>query len=120
MLFMGNERLLALIQKVIDEEPVSAATIAERGGFHASVISKMKSNSVSMPDVDTLVSIARGLRRSISQVFYAAAGLPYIESGSEIQELVGIYETLDEMRKLTILALARELASTHNKNKAKS
>lgn len=98
------------VTNTMQERDINIAELSRRSGIDASQLSRLLNGTRSiMPE--TIVKLARGLGRPATEVFCKLVGITPAAKDPQYINLQGIYESLDEKDRQTILDLADFLLS---------
>lgn len=105
-----DTKFVGYLEKNMSEMDLSVPELARRSGLDTGQIYRFVSGE-RQPTTETIVKLARGLRKPATEVFCAVVGITPSEKDSQYLKLQGIYESLDEKDRQTILDLAAFLLS---------
>lgn len=108
-MFMSNN-FSDYLTRVMGEQELSINELSRRSGVDQSQISRILGSSRTvMPD--TIVKLARGLRRPATEVFCAVVDIIPAEIDPQYLELQGFYESMDEKDRETVINMMQFLLS---------
>lgn len=87
------------------EMGIRAPELARRSGLDTGQIYRFLSGE-RLPNPETMVKLARGLRKPATEVFCAVVDITPAEKNPQFINLQGVYESLEEKDRQTILDIA--------------
>lgn len=105
-----NTKFVGYLEKNMADLGLSVPELARRSGLDNGQIYRFVSGE-RQPTPETIVKLARGLRKPATEVFCAVVGITPVTKDPQYINLQGIYESLDEKDRQTILDIAGFLLS---------
>ena len=105
-----DTKFVGYLEKNMLEMGLSAPELARRSGLDTGQIYRFISGE-RQPTPETIVKLARGLRKPATEVFCAVVGITASEKDPKYSNLQGMYEALDDKDRQTILNLMDFLLS---------
>lgn len=96
------------LAKTLEDRRYSHRQLAKEAGLSHSLISKVLSGEV-LPSADFCIKIAEALNEPPEELLRRAGILPAKKSGSDLEEIINIYESLSPNKQEKLLALLRLL-----------